>query len=60
MIALSDIKVGDIAKLRFGRGFMRIDEIYRNEIRERHENGAVTWCDYTLVEAVGKWTERKI
>ena len=58
-VHLSDIRVGDIAKLKFGRGFMRIDEIAGNEVRERRDSGSVTWCDYTLIEAVGIWEQRK-
>lgn len=58
-IHISDICIGDIAKLKHGRGFMRIDEIDGNEIRERSESGNCAWCDYTLVEAVGRWQERK-
>ncbi len=58
-VTLSDIRVGDIAKLKFGRGFMRIDEIVGNEVRERRDSGSCAWCDYTLIEAVGNWAKRK-
>jgi len=57
-VCIEDIKIGDIAKLKHGRGFMRIDEIAGNEVRERRDSGSVAWCDYTLIEAVGKWEER--
>jgi len=58
-VHLSDICIGDLAKLKFNRGFMRIDEIVGNEVRERHDNGSVSWCDYTLIESIGNWSERK-
>ena len=57
-VHISDIRVGDIAKLKHGRGFMRIDEIAGNEVREKRDSGSVSWCDYTLIEAVGTWRER--
>jgi hypothetical protein len=61
---IKDIALGDIAMLKDRRGFLRVDEICGNEIRQKANHptcrggGAVSWCDAELVEAVGRFVKR--
>jgi len=61
---IQHIKVGDVVKLKHGRGFMRVDSICGNEIRQQAEHstcnggGTVTWCDAELVAEVGIFLPR--
>lgn len=60
------IRVGDVVKLKHGRGFLRVDEIVGTELRQRSDGvhgaggGTVTWLDAELVEEVGQFVRKRL